>query len=382
MARLDGQVVFVRHALPGERARIRITERRKKYLRADAIEIIRASEHRITPACPYAGRCGGCDFQHVNSAHQRELLAGIVVEHMARIAKIDVDVRIEAADPDDYAWRTRSDFAVAPDGRLGFRAHRSHEVVPVEDCRIAHANLPDVLEHTWDASFVRTVVTSTGQRVVITDARTPPQVEADVVIAGDAAKNHRGNRVHERVHDTEFEIHATGFWQVHPQAAEILVDAVSEAAAVRPGQRIADLYAGAGLFSVFLARAAGPSGSLVSIESNPDAVQDARRNLAAYAWARCHRGPVERLLPRLDTTFDTVVLDPPRAGAKAAIEAIVATGAHRIVYVACDPAALARDTASLLAHGYRLDQLRGFQLFPMTHHVECVAAFTRSDKSG
>src|SRR5699024_7224884 len=164
VARLDGQVVFVRHTLPGERARIRITERRKKYLRADAIEIIRASEHRITPACPYAGRCGGCDFQHVNSAHQRELLAGIVAEHMARIAKIDVDVRIEAADPDDYAWRTRSEFAVAPDGRLGFRAHRSHEVVPVEECRIASANHPAVLKHKRDASCVLKEVNTKVQR--------------------------------------------------------------------------------------------------------------------------------------------------------------------------------------------------------------------------
>jgi tRNA/tmRNA/rRNA uracil-C5-methylase (TrmA/RlmC/RlmD family) len=178
-----------------------------------------------------------------------------------------------------------------------------------------------------------------------------------------------------------FRVTGTGFWQVHPGAAQTLLDAVLSAAEPRPGERAVDLYSGVGLFAAGLADRVGQTGSVIAIESDPRATADARRSLHDLDWIRFETGSVDRLLPQLsgpggplDGGADVVVLDPPRAGAgQLVMDRIAALRPRAIVYVACDPAALARDLAIASAAGYRLAQLRAFDLFPMTHHVECVA---------
>jgi tRNA/tmRNA/rRNA uracil-C5-methylase (TrmA/RlmC/RlmD family) len=166
----------------------------------------------------------------------------------------------------------------------------------------------------------------------------------------------------------------SGFWQVHPAAAATLVDAVLEAAEARAGETVVDLYAGVGLFTSFLADAVGERGSVVSVESDGAATRDARRNLHDRPQVRLVGATVEHALRSGQVpSADLVVLDPPRTGAKRAVAGIAALTPRRVVYVACDPAALARDLATFADLGYRLDRLRAFALFPMTHHVECVA---------
>ncbi|MFS0884570.1 class I SAM-dependent RNA methyltransferase [Aeromicrobium sp. 179-A 4D2 NHS] len=382
VARLDGQVVFVRHALPGETVRIHITERSKRFLRADAIEVITPSPDRVPRPCPLSGPglCGGCDFQHVSAEGQLTLLTDVVREQLQRLAGLEWDGRVEAVGP-LLDWRTRVVWSVAENGYVGLRKHRSHEVVPVPTCPIAHPNHPRVSDQLWDEPRVESIASSTGQRLLVTDATIDDALEAQVdgVVASDGSVRAGTGIVVEEVHGRRFSVSGSGFWQVHPAAATTLVDAVIAGADVRPGDRVLDLYAGAGLFSAFLAPACAP-GELVSVEGNRRASADARGNLADLANAAMMHAPVERALRRglLGERADVVVLDPPRTGAKEAVPAIAALSPRRIVYVACDPAALARDLATFGEHGYALESLRGFALFPMTHHVECVAVLTRA----
>jgi tRNA/tmRNA/rRNA uracil-C5-methylase (TrmA/RlmC/RlmD family) len=365
---LAGVVVFVRHAIPGEKVVAEVTEGRvgDRYLRADAVEVLRSSPDRVVPPCPAAGPggCGGCDFQHVTLGAQRRLKAAVVAEQLSRLAGIDVDVAVEPVPGDDEGlrWRTRVQYAVGPDGRPGLRKHRSHEVIAVV-CLLAHPDLPAPTAEPGDAE-VEAIATSTGQTLVL---RTPPRESALPPL------------LRERVGDDVYEVTGSGFWQVHPGAAATLREAVMAGMAARPGERVADLYAGVGLFSLPLARAVGESGRVEVVESATAAVEDARRNLAGLTAVRVHRGRVDRVLDGAlsGRRLDRVVLDPPRAGARRpVVEAIARAHPRRVVYVACDPASLGRDLGLFGERGYGLDSLRAFDLFPMTHHVECVAVLS------
>ena len=381
VARLDGQVVFVRHALPGERVRIAITERTRTFLRADAVEILEPAPGRVEPPCAYAGQCGGCDFQHVDPAVQRQLLGDVVREQLRRLAGITWDGEVEAVEPEALGWRTRMQFAVDADGRPGLRRHRSHEIIPVESCPIAHPGLPPVLGRTWDSDSVEAIVSSAGERLLVTDASISDEVESEVagVVATDGTTRGGRGALTEVVLSAEFRVSGSGFWQVHPDAASTLVEAVVAGAGARTGDTVLDLYAGVGLFTTFLADEVGDDGVVVSVESDRGATRDARRNLHDLPQVRLVAETVERALRHgmLGESADVVVLDPPRTGAKKAVQGIVDLAPRRIVYVACDPAALARDLASFGAKGYSLTELRAFALFPMTHHVECVAVLEK-----
>jgi tRNA/tmRNA/rRNA uracil-C5-methylase (TrmA/RlmC/RlmD family) len=337
----SGPVVFVRHALPGERVVVEVTEGvdGDRFWRGDAVSVLEASPDRVEPPCPVAGPglCGGCDLQHVALPAQRGLKAAVVREQMSRLAGLTVDVEVEPVpgDLDGLRWRTRQRYVELPDGRRGMRKHRSHEVVEVEDCRIdAHGRIPAAELHT--------------------------------------------------VRGVEFSVAEDGFWQVHPGAPEVLVEAVLSGLEPRPGEKVLDLYAGVGLFARFLGEAVGRAGAVGIIEGERVAVSHARTNLATLpcSWEAVS-GDVERVLakprgPLLSGSVDLVVLDPPRQGARRkVVREITRRSPRRIAYVACDPAALARDTAYLLEAGYTLVSLRSFDLFPMTHHVESVAVFER-----
>jgi tRNA/tmRNA/rRNA uracil-C5-methylase (TrmA/RlmC/RlmD family) len=174
-------------------------------------------------------------------------------------------------------------------------------------------------------------------------------------------------------------VSGAGFWQVHPGAAAALLDAVLDAAGPRAGEHALDLYCGVGLFAAGLASRVGSGGSVLGVEGEGRAVADARRNLHDLPWVRLEHAPVEAALtgPGRPRRADVAVLDPPRTGAgREVVEAVLALQPRVVVYVACDPAALARDVALAAGAGYRLDGLRAFDLFPMTHHVECVARLT------
>jgi tRNA/tmRNA/rRNA uracil-C5-methylase (TrmA/RlmC/RlmD family) len=368
----------VRHALPGERVRVTITEggADSRFLRGDAVEILTASPHRVERPCPYAGpgRCGGCDFQHASVAYQRKLKATVVREQFSRLAGIDVDVTVEPlpGDQDGLRWRSRVEFAVDDEGRAGLRKHRSHDIIPVEDCLIADRRIVEsgVLGITWSGySGVDAVAPDDPQGVVL--VAFPGGLEQSV-----------GQRVAISHWSGEFLVDARGFWQVHPGAAPTFVSHVLDSLAPQPGERVLDLYAGAGLFAAAIADAVGPSGSVLAVEGDRRAVALGATNTTSRPWVEWRQGRVDRMirpLVRQQIHADLVVLDPPRTGAgRAVCRDIAALTPRAIAYVACDPAALARDTAYLQSGGYRLTSLRAFDAFPMTHHVECIAVLIPS----
>ena len=399
VARYEGRVVFVRHALPGERVRALVTEDGGgSYLRADAVEILTAAPGRVTPPCPFAGpgRCGGCDFQHVAPTEQRALKAAVVREQLQRLggfAETELDALAPAVAEElpggALGWRTRVRYAVDAEGRAGLHPHRSDAVLPIDRCLIATPEVQalDVPGVRWPGvSGVEAVASGVGDRaVVLTPGRgaTAPAAldpAVAVVAAGGrgAAKPVRGHaRVRERAADRTWLVHADGFWQVHPAAADTLVGAVADGLGVRPGEHVWDLYGGVGLFAGALAPVAG---RVTVVESGAVAVADARRNLRDLPDVTVHQARVDQWLRRPSPAADVVVLDPPRSGAGPEVMRSVLTGAggrrhapRRVAYVACDPAALARDLRTARSHGWRLAELRVFDLFPMTHHVECVA---------
>ncbi|WP_230985396.1 class I SAM-dependent RNA methyltransferase [Microbispora oryzae] len=395
VARHDGRVVFVRHALPGERVVARITEETARFLRADAVEILEPSADRVTPPCPYAGpgRCGGCDWQHASLDAQRRLKADVVAEQLRRLAGIDRKVVVEEVPgaPDGLGWRTRVQFAVDRDGSAGLRRHRSHDIEHIDRCRIAHPAVEEVgaERHSWrGAAAVEVVASSGGDHAVIVEPAGHrrvdlPDVDASVLLdegrRGTRALSGRASLI-ERVGGRDFRVTASGFWQVHPGAAATLLETVLELGRPEPGEWALDLYCGAGLFAAGLAEAVGPDGAVLGIESEPQAVQDARFNLRDLPQAAVERGKVEEALDRLEIERAAlVVADPPRAGlGRPVVDRVASLDASRIVYVSCDPATMSRDIAWFAPYGYELTDLRAFDQYPMTHHVECVALLTRS----
>ncbi len=384
----DGRVVFVRHALPGERVVAEVTSENASFLRADAVEVLEASEDRVERPCPLAGpgRCGGCDWQHVALAAQRELKQALVAEQLRRLAGVDAPPVVEevAGAPDGLGWRTRVRFAVDGAGHVGLHRHRSHDIEPVDRCPLATDGVNGVgvggmlwrgahhVEVTAPPDGGRALVSVETGRRALADA---PAVDSGLVVNGRTRR--RPDRVHVRVGAHRFGVSAGVFWQIHPGAAAVLTDTVMAGLAPGAGERVADLYAGAGLFTVPLAHAVGPRGSVVAVERSGRACADAVRNAEGLHHVAIVRAEVD---PGLVTdglgSPDLVVLDPAREGAGRAVMAALVgllPAPRAVAYVSCDPASFARDLRVALDAGWTMDSLRGFDLFPMTEHVELVA---------
>ncbi|TYK46127.1 class I SAM-dependent RNA methyltransferase [Actinomadura decatromicini] len=422
VARHEGRVVFVRHALPGERVRARVTESARNFLRADAVEILEASPDRVEPPCPFAGpgRCGGCDWQHASLPAQRALKAAVVEEQLQRLAGITRTVTVEevpypvdgdTVPPPGLGWRTRVQFAVSS-GAVGLRRHRSHDIEPIDECLIAHpgVELMGIERKRWPgASGVEGIVSATtGDRLVVLRGRDRRKIRVprlDVPVRLVRGKPEPGAAlpyVREEVAGRLYQVSGSGFWQVHPGAARLLADAVLDALEPKPGDIALDLYCGVGLFAGVLADRVGRDGLVVGVESDGQAVRDARFNLRDLPNVSIERGPVEEVVAdlefgRADGTSrsqnkrtgthhrgervrraDVVVLDPPRAGAgREVVDHITRLAGRKIAYVSCDPATLARDLSYFSDRGWTLETLRAFDAFPMTQHVELLATLIK-----
>jgi tRNA/tmRNA/rRNA uracil-C5-methylase (TrmA/RlmC/RlmD family) len=386
VARHEGRVVFVADAIPGERVRAIVTDDRKKsFLRADTVEVLEASEHRqphIWDAAsierPSGERAGGAEFGHIELSHQRELKRQVIAEALERMAGIATEVTVEevtGAEPDGTGWRTRVRLHVDPQGRPGPVAARSHTVIPVTSLPLATRELAEAAplgeRFTGHATVDVLAPSSGGVRLIVGEQKPSPIVE--------------------RVGDREFRLNDSGFWQVHRGAAAALTTAVQEAIdpdRFDPSAANLDLYGGVGLLAAAVADRFGPTTRIVSVESDEAATDFASENLSDWVGARAETGRIERWLPRLAADASTperqrfaratIVIDPPRAGAgREVVDALAAVNPAQLIYVACDPVAFARDAAFLGEHGYALERLRAFDLFPHTHHVEAVGMFAK-----
>ncbi|MBP2414904.1 tRNA/tmRNA/rRNA uracil-C5-methylase (TrmA/RlmC/RlmD family) [Arthrobacter stackebrandtii] len=441
VARHEGRVIFVRHAIPGETVEIALTENDAdaKFWRADVTKVLVASPERVPHFWPEADALraaarnaapvGGAEFGHVSRKGQLELKTAVVREQLERLGGLAAD-RIDAlfaagvedvdtaGTPEQLAglgWRTRVGFAVTPSGKLGMHAHRSHDVHPIREMPLALPAINDL--GLWELDFtgierVEVAAPANGSGVLVLLA---PDAQLSEKAAGAAVKRvaralaaletppsvARWNPengavevasgrgwVRETTEDHEFRVTGDGFWQIHRRAPKVLTDAalgaLLQGGYLDDGAQVADLYAGAGLFTAPLADAVGPDGHVLSVEGSPGTSRDARKNLHASAQVEIVQGRVEKVLgtaSRASQTaagqrhsFDAVVLDPPRAGAgKAVVRALAATSPSAIAYVSCDPAAFARDVKYFANAGWALESLRAFDLYPHTHHVETVA---------
>jgi len=394
LGRHEGRVIFVPYALPGETARVEITEDKGRYAFARPVEVLEPSPDRIEPPCPYFGAsgCGGCQWQHIDYGAQLRFKAEIVADQLARIGGIaDPPVHPTLPDSSGWAYRNHAQFHPAPEGGLGFQAASGGRVVPIDECPILHPllsdlyatldlDLPDLLRLSLRAG------TETGDRMLIFEMAEdlPPALESDMPVScvlllsdGLHANLIGSNHIREIVAERPYRISAPSFFQVNtPQAAQ-LVRLVGEYLDLHGGETVLDAYCGVGLFT---ARLAGRAGLVLGVEAAPAAVADLLENTADLENVEVIEGPIEAVLPDLDVSLDAAVVDPPRAGVdRFALDALVARRPARIVYVSCDPATLARDAKRLARAGYHLAQVQPVDMFPQTYHVESVALFTAGE---
>lgn len=400
--RPDGKVCFVGHAVPGERVLVQIESERRSWSRGRLVAVLEPSPDRVEPPCPYAGpgACGGCALQHVTVDRQADLLRQVVVDQLERIGHLTDPPVVPTVQPHradgNLGYRNRARFSVGAGGRLGFHRQRSDEVLPIDWCRLLTAAAQATRAEAgddWkgaDSVTVRAGDDGTGNdgaglvEVVPGEEALPGMPEGSAALAlidalGTAHPLRGRPFVEHTVHDATFRVSATSFFQPSTAAAAVLVDEVLAGAAVADGHQVLDLYSGVGLFSHFLA---GAGATVTAYEANEAAVADARHNLAALdvEVVAADAAQAVRALAEAEVggQVDAVVLDPPREGAGAGLcDDLARLGPRRLVYVACDPAALARDAAVLIARGYRLIRVVPVDQFSMTGHVEAVASFLR-----
>lgn len=381
VARHDGRVVFVSHVLPGEKVKAQVFEDRGgSFCRAEPTEIIEPSPDRVTQVWKQAGPggAGGAEFGHIKLDRQRELKADVIEEALDRMSGIKLRPVVEPVPGDDenngLGYRSRVQLHVDEAGNVGPYRERSHEVIRVKDLPLATEDIRDLEFHHKNFQNVKKIeiaASNTGGT----------QWRIDGKVKGD-------ERLIERAAGRTFRISGGGFWQVHRGAADLLANTVTSMAATVGFDKAAqnlDLYGGVGLFSGALAAKFGKDLEITSVESFRQATDDATLNLNDLSKAKVVCAPVERFLDKhlsekstARNSSATIVLDPPRSGAGAKVVGrLLELAPKHIIYVACDPIALARDLKSFIAGGYRLAQLRAFDLFPHTHHVECVASLVR-----
>jgi 23S rRNA (uracil1939-C5)-methyltransferase len=397
----DGRALFAPFLLPGERARIRVTESRSGYARGRMVELLEASPRRVAPRCRHFGECGGCHYQHLGYEEQVEAKRDILREQLARLAGLGAAPFLDPLpSPTPWYYRNHLQFQRTADGRPGFRAYRSTRVVPIMECHLPEPSLA--------ALWPRLPANSGGGRLILRRGtgglpavweepeghpagRGKPVPRSGQVSRGKPVSRGqpppRGGPVSPVEFDLpcgRFRVSPGSFFQVNTPMAALLAEEVVrqvEIGLADGGRRAAvlDLYCGVGLFS----RALAPRvDRVVGVELDPSACEDFRHNLRGLDNVRLAPGPVEEVLARLGLRPEAVVADPPRAGlGPRAVRALAALGPGVLVYVSCDPATLARDARELARAGYSLRSVRLFDLFPQTYHLETLSVWSRAGGS-
>lgn len=377
VGRLDGRVVFVPDAIPGEKVRVEITDdSRPSYWRAELLEVLEPSPFRQRHVWPEADlsrppalRPGGAEFGHIRLDYQRKLKADVLADSLSRFAGIDRRVEVAGIEGDDgLGWRTRVRLHIDGNGRPGPFAARSHEVVPVSTLPLATGQINRLIDF--------------GESYPGTELEVVQSAAEGAFIVRDSSA-----QIEEQALGLRFSLPASGFWQVHRRAADELARLVLEMieeSLFEPSANNLDLYGGVGLFAAAVCARLDPEASIRSVESVLESGPFTSRNLERYPNAKSETQRVDRFLKRLldegeSVDASTVILDPPRKGAgELVIRNLVALNPAQLIYVACDPVALSRDLGLLLPLGYEIAELRALDLFPNTHHFETVASLRKA----
>lgn len=378
VARHDGRVVFVRYALPGERVRVRVTAERGSHWHAEVVEVLEASPDRIDALCPIAGvdGAGCCDLAFTTPDAARVLKADVVANQLSRLGGHEwTGVAEPVGSVGAIGWRTRVRLDTGADGRAGFHRYHSPELVTDLACaQVPVGMLAGLEEGRWPAGAqLHVALDDDGVRhVVRTGPRVGRKTEPTQVVEGQY-------EAVQRVGDRTWHVPVTAFWQAHRDAAQVYSGLIAEWAQLATGMTAWDLYGGAGVFAAVLANEVGPSGRVVTVDTSRGSARAARAALADLPWVDVVTDSVRRVLTTQPRRADVAVLDPPRSGAgREVIDLLSGAGVPRIIHIGCEAASFARDVGLYLGHGYVVEELRVFDSFPLTHHVECVAVLRRS----
>jgi tRNA/tmRNA/rRNA uracil-C5-methylase (TrmA/RlmC/RlmD family) len=380
VARHEGRVVFVRYALPDEQVRVRLVSDHGSYCHADVVEVLEASPDRIDPLCPIAGveGAGCCDLAFATPEGARRLKGAVVANQLAKLGGYNWrDESAAVADPvgtgEATGWRTRVRLDVSEDGHAGFHRYHSAELVTDLRCgQLPQAALAGLGDDVWPAgAHLYVALDDHGVRHVVQSGPRVGRRTATRVVEG-------GYEATQLVGDRVWRVPVTAFWQAHRDAARVYSELVADWAQLREGMVAWDLYGGAGIFAAVLGEAVGEGGQVVTVDTSRGAARSARAALADLPGVSVVTDSVRRALAGLRRRADVAVLDPPRSGAgREVIDLLAAAEVPRIIHIGCEAASFARDVGLYLAHGYRVEELRVFDSFPLTHHIESVAVLTR-----
>jgi tRNA/tmRNA/rRNA uracil-C5-methylase (TrmA/RlmC/RlmD family) len=380
VARHEGRVVFVRYALPGETVKVRVVGDHGSYWHADVVEVIEPSADRIDSLCPIAGvdGAGCCDLAFAEPEATRRLKGAVVANQLARLGGYHWrDEDCAAAEPvgdvGATGWRTRVRLDTSGEGRAGFHRYHSSELVTELNCAQLPAGMLDGLNNwVWPpGAQLHVAIDDDGNRhVVQSGPRTGRKTSTQVVDGNYEAVQRVGERI--------WRVPVTAFWQSHCDAARVYSQLVADWAQLETGMTAWDLYGGAGVFASVLAQAVGERGRVITVDTSRGASRSARAALADFGWVSVVNDSVRRALALQAERADVAVLDPPRSGAgREVIDLLAAAEVRRVVHIGCEAASFARDVGLYLGHGYAVEDLRVFDSFPLTHHVECVAVLAR-----
>jgi len=383
IARYDGRVVFVRYALPGEKVRVRIKgglSDSGSYWHADVIDVVEPSADRIDSICPIAGvdGAGCCDLAFAEPAAARRLKGAVVANQLVRLGGFEWRAEGEATaepvgDGGVTGWRTRVRLDTSPEGRAGFHRYHSSELVTDLECaQLPPGMLDGIQDWVWPhGAHVHVAVDDNGDRHVVQSGPREGRKTATHVIEGEYEAV---QRVGERI----WRVPVTAFWQAHRDAPRMYSDLVMQSAQLSKGMTAWDLYGGAGVFAAVLAQAVGDTGKVLTVDTSRAASRSAHAALAGMGWVSVLTESVRRALSTQRKRPDVAVLDPPRTGAgREVIDLLAGAEVPRVIHIGCEAASFARDVGLYRKHGYAVEDIRVFDSFPLTHHVECVAVLTR-----
>jgi len=381
VARHEGRVVFVRYALPGEVVRARVTSERGSHWHAEAVEILEPSPDRVESLCPIAGVDGSgcCDLAFATPEAARRIKGDVVANQLERLGGHHwAGAAEEVGSTGPTGWRTRVRLDVAADGahvgRAGFHRYHSEDLVTDLSCaQVPDGMLSGLADTTWPSGVqLHVVLDDAGERHVVQTGPRADRKASTTVVEGSYEAT-------QRVGDRTWSVPVTAFWQAHRDAAPTYSALVGQWAGLDAGMTAWDLYGGAGVFAATLAEAVGPTGHVLSVDVSRGSAKAARSALADLGWVEVLTESVRRALTTRRRGADVAVLDPPRTGAgREVVDLLAQARVPRIVHIGCEAASFARDVGLYRGHGYTVEQIRVFDSFPLTHHVECVAVLSRS----
>ncbi len=387
LGRHNKRTIFVPYTIPGERVLAHITQDRGRVAFAEGLTLLDASADRVFPRCKHfgPGKCGRCQWQHIDYAAQLLLKQDVLADQLARIGGFeDADVQPVIPSPQQWGYNYHMTLAAGEDGKPGFVSTDGESTIAIEECHILHPDLLALYE-SLDLQFdgLRRVTLQLGSdgkpMLLLTMANdTAPELETDMPASvnmmledGEPVNLIGDSHSHFTIENRDFRVTAGGFFRPNLSQLSNLVSIVQDALDLIGGEAILDLYGGVGIYSAFIA---GRVGLVTLVESYPPAATDAEENLAEFENVDIIEGSVEDVLSELEERYDVAIIDPPGEGLSTEVlDQLVQMKIPRLVYVSSDPATLARDAKRLVVQGYKLLSVQPIDLAPQTYFIDTVA---------